>query len=160
MLEDVLGWIIVLIGAIVMKFTDLAILDPILSIALAIFILVNAAKNLFESISFFLEKAPSNIDTDNLCKEICSIDGVLDVHHVHLWALDEKNVLISMHIVTKKDTEAIKKEARCLIKAHGITHATLETEGERESCDDADCKIESYRESDHDHHHHHHHHHH
>ena len=62
MLEDVLGWVIVLIGAIIMRFTDIKLLDSILSIVLALFIFINALKNLKEIINIFVEKVPDNID--------------------------------------------------------------------------------------------------
>ncbi len=61
LLEDVLGWVVVLIGAIVMRFTDFSILDPIMSIGVAVFIIVNALKNLKEVLDLFLEKVPNNI---------------------------------------------------------------------------------------------------
>ena len=61
MLEDVLGWVVVLIGAVVMRFTDISILDPIMSILVALFILINAFKNLKEVLDLFLEKAPHSI---------------------------------------------------------------------------------------------------
>ena len=61
MLEDVLGWLIVLIGAVVMKFTNISIIDPILSILVALFITINAMKNFKSIIDIFLEKVPHNI---------------------------------------------------------------------------------------------------
>ena len=62
MLEDVLGWIIVLVGAIIMKFTDISIIDPIMSIGVAVFILINTLKNLKVVLDIFLEKTPKGID--------------------------------------------------------------------------------------------------
>ena len=91
MLEDVLGWIVVLVGAIVMRFTDISVIDPIISIAVAAFIFINALKNLKEAIDLFLEKAPQSIDTQELKKHIQSLEGVLDVHHIHLWSIDGHN---------------------------------------------------------------------
>ena len=62
MLEDVLGWIVVLIGAIIMKFTDISILDPIISIFVALFILLNSFKTLKEILDLFLEKTPHSVN--------------------------------------------------------------------------------------------------
>ncbi len=88
MLEDVLGWIVVLVGAIVMKFSEFVIIDPILSIGVAVFILINAIKNLKESLDLFLEKTPQGIGVEEIKEHILSIDGVIDVHHIHLWSMD------------------------------------------------------------------------
>ena len=87
MLEDVLGWLVVLVGAIIMRFTDISIIDPLMSIGVAIFIFVNAVKNLKEVINLFLEKTPHGIDVHEICEHLLHIDGVQDVHHVHVWSM-------------------------------------------------------------------------
>ena len=88
MLEDVLGWAIVLIGAIVMKFTDFAFLDAVLSLVLAVFIGYNALRNLKDVLDIFLEKTPSEISIEEIKKHLLSIDEVIDVHHIHVWSMD------------------------------------------------------------------------
>ena len=158
MLEDVLGWIVVLVGAIVMRFTDFALIDPILSIAVAVFIFINAIKNLKSAIDLFLEKAPDNIDLDEIKEHILSIQGVIDVHHIHLWSLDGQNNYITMHVVTSADPHEIKHKIREELQEHGVGHATLELETENEHCHEKDCHIEFNAHSHHHHHHHHHHH--
>ena len=156
MLEDVLGWIVVLVGAIVMRFTDFALIDPILSIAVAVFIFINAIKNLKSAIDLFLEKAPDNIDLDEIKEHILSIQGVIDVHHIHLWSLDGQNNYITMHVVTSADPHEIKHKIREELQEHGVGHATLELETENEHCHEKDCHIEFNAHSHHHHHHHHH----
>ncbi|MEE1280644.1 MAG: cation diffusion facilitator family transporter, partial [Acutalibacteraceae bacterium] len=84
MLEDVLGWIVVLVGAIVMHFTGFALIDPIMSIAVSVFILVNAIKNLKSAIDLFLEKTPEDIEVNKIKEHIMNIDGIIDVHHIHI----------------------------------------------------------------------------
>ena len=158
MLEDVLGWIVVLVGAIVMRFTDFALIDPILSIGVAVFIFINAIKNLKSAIDLFLEKAPDNIDLDEIKEHILSIQGVIDVHHIHLWSLDGQNNYITMHVVTSADPHEIKHKIREELQEHGVGHATLELETENEHCHEKDCHIEFNAHSHHHHHHHHHHH--
>ena len=79
MLEDVLGWLVVLMGAIVMKFTDFALIDPILSIGVALFIFINAVKNLKEVVDLFLEKTPHDIEVAEIKEHIEEIDGVVVV---------------------------------------------------------------------------------
>ncbi len=159
MLEDVLGWVVVLIGAIVMRFTDIAIIDPIMSICVAVFILVNALKNLREVLDLFLEKAPHDISIDEIKHHILEIDGVLDVHHIHIRSLDGYSNSATMHIVTDSNGKEIKHKVKEELKAHGINHATLELESSDEECNDIHC-LESLRSQSGHHHHGHHHHHH
>ena len=160
MLEDVMGWIVVLIGAIVMKFTNFTLLDPLMSIAVATFIFINAFKNLKEVAELFLDKAPTSIPVHEIKEHLLEIDGVLDVHHVHVWSTDGQAVYATMHIVTNADAHAIKEQIKAELKEHGIAHVTLELEGENEHCHERECLVESYAHSAHHHHPHHHHHHH
>lgn len=153
MLEDVLGWVVVLIGAIVMRFTDWSLLDPIMSIGVAIFILVNAIKNLKTVLDIFLEKTPNNISVDEIKNHICQIDGVQDAHHIHLRTLDGQNIYATMHIVTDGDPHTIKELVREKLHQHGITHSTLELETADEHCDDKHCRVEHNHNSHHHHHH-------
>lgn len=153
MLEDVLGWIIVLVGAIIMKFTDISIIDPIMSIGVAVFILINTLKNLKVVLDIFLEKTPKGIDLEHIKEHLCEIDGVDDIHHIHVWSIDGYNNYATMHIVTKaKDNKKIKQEIREELKEHGIVHAILETEDE--ICENIECHIELKNEIHHHHHNH------
>lgn len=153
MLEDVLGWVVVLIGAIVMNFTDIKILDPLMSIGVALFILINTLKGLKQILDLFLEKTPQGINIVDLKEHLQKIDGVNDIHHIHVWSIDGYNNYATMHIVTKSsDINTIKKEIRKELAEHGICHAILETEDE--ACDDVDCKPNLNIENTHHHHHH------
>ena len=155
MLEDVLGWAVVLIGAIVMRFTDFKLIDPILSIAVAIYIFIHAFSHLKEALDLFLEKIPENISVDEIKEHLTEIDGVLDVHHIHIWSIDGNQNYATMHVVTNSEHTAIKKAVKEKLKEHGIVHATLELEGENERCEDEDCHTHNHC----GHHHHGHHHH-
>ncbi len=155
MLEDVLGWAVVLVGAVVMRFTDLAIIDPILSIGVAVFIFVNAVKNLKEAIDLFLEKTPHGIVVAEIRAHIMEIEGVRDVHHIHLWSMDGYHNYATMHIVTNSEPHAIKDAIREELREHGVGHATLELEREGEHCYEQHCQIETRSHSGHHHHHHH-----
>lgn len=161
MLEDVLGWIVVLIGAVIMRFTNISIIDPIMSIGVAIFILINAIGNLREVIDLFLEKTPHGINIDEIKKHIENIHGVIDVHHMHIWSMDGQNNYATMHVVTNDDPSHVKKHIREEMHEHGISHVTIEIETEGEECNDRHCHV-SHNKSSHCHHHHghgHHHHH-
>ena len=160
MLEDVLGWLIVLVGAIVMRFTDLAIIDPLMSIGVAIFIFINAIRTLKEAIDLFLEKTPHGINIPELCEHIQKIEGVSGVHHIHVWSMDGQSNFATMHVVAEGDSHKIKKLVREELAEHGIGHATLELEQVGEHCHEEHCHIEHKEHEGHHHHHHGHHHHH
>ncbi len=155
MLEDVLGWIVVLIGAIVMRFTDFYIIDPIMSIGVAVFILINAVKNLHEVLLLFLEKTPEGISVKEIKEHLEELDGVKEVHHIHIWSMDGQNNFATMHIVVNGDFHEIKHCVREELAEHGINHATLELETEGEHCHEKDCCIEPSQHSCGHHHHHH-----
>ena len=151
MLEDVLGWIVVLIGAIIMNFTDVKIIDPIMSIGVAIFILYNSLKNLKKVLDLFLVKTPNDIDIEELKKHLLEIKDVEDIHHIHVWSIDGYNNYATMHIVSKaKNISKLKKDIREELEEHNICHSILETE--EEICDDKECHIK-LREHSHHHHH-------
>lgn len=152
MLEDVLGWIIVLVGAIIMKFTDIRLLDSIMSIGVAIFILINALKNLKEVLDLFLEKTPNGIDIEELKKHLLEIENVDDIHHIHVWSIDGYNNYATMHIVTKAENiKELKVKIRQELSEHNICHAILETEDE--ACDEIECNPETHNIEHHHHHH-------
>ena len=154
MLEDVLGWLVVLIGAIVMRFTDISIIDPILSVGVAIFVFINALKNLKEALDIFLEKAPKDVDIYEIKEHLINIEGVSDIHHIHVWSIDGQNNFATMHIVSNEDSKRIKTEIREELAEHGISHVTLELEREGEHCHEETCHVE-FSSSGHHHHHHH-----
>lgn len=158
MLEDVLGWAVVLVGAVVMRFTDLSILDPLMSVGVALFILVNAVKNFVAVLDLFLEKTPHGISVKELSEHILEIDGVLDVHHIHVWSMDGEHNYATMHVVTNSSHHEIKEKVRAELSEHGINHVTLELEEQGEHCHELHCHVEHSEHSGHHHHHHHHHH--
>ena len=157
MLEDVLGWSVVLVGAIVMRFTDFALIDPIMSVGVAIFILINAIKNLKEIFDILFEKAPDDIDVEEIREHLLEIEGVSDVHHIHIWSMDGCNSYATMHIVSSADPHTVKHKIREELSEHGISHSTLELEREGEICDEKCCHVDTDTHANHHHHHHHHH---
>ncbi len=129
MFEDVLGWLTVLVGAVVMKFTNFSLIDPILSICVSVFILIHAVKHLIPALNIFLEKAPDSINSDTIHQCVITVDGVTDVYDIHVWSLDENTVCTTMHITTDSDPTKIKSDVRKALFNLGINHATLELEG-------------------------------
>ena len=158
MLEDVLGWAVVLVGAIVMRFTDFALIDPLMSMGVAAFILINAVGNLKVALDLFLEKIPHGIELQEIKEHLLHLEGVLDVHHIHIWSMDGQKNYATMHIVTNEEGHAVKDRIRKELREHGIGHVTLELEEEGEHCHEACCHVEEKAHAGHHHHHHHHHH--
>lgn len=156
MLEDVLGWLVVLVGAVIMRFTDFWFIDPIMSIGVALFILINALKQLKEITDLFLEKTPHGLSVAEIKEHIMEIDGVEDVHHLHLWSVDGVSGCATMHVVTDADPHEIKEKVREELAEHGICHSTLELERTDEPCPAPKC-VPTHT-AHHGHHHHHHHH--
>ena len=156
MLEDVLGWAAVLAGALVMRWTDFSLIDPILSIAVAGFILVHALRNLKEAADVLLEKVPHGVDADALQAHLRKLEGVLDIHHLHIWSLDGQRHCATMHIVTDGVPHTVKETVREELREHGIGHAVLELETEGEPCSAEICLPEQMPVSACGHHHHHH----
>lgn len=155
MLEDVLGWAVVLIGAMVMRFTDFALLDPLMCIGVSIFILLQAFQNLRQVLAVFLEKVPEGVNISDVRESVGALEGICDVHHIHLWTLDGNNHYATMHIVTDRDPHDVKDEVRHILQHHGIGHVTLELESTSEHCHQRECHVEFAEHFCHHHHHHH-----
>lgn len=153
MLEDVLGWIVVLIGSILMKFTDITYIDSILSIVVALFILINCAIQFKRIVDIFLEVTPKNIDINHIKEHLLKIDGVLDVHHIHIRSIDGFNNFATLHVVVNKYDSKIKDQVKEELSEHNISHSTIELELQDEDCFDHTCKIKPIKEGNNHHHH-------
>lgn len=147
MLEDVLGWIVVLIGAIVMNFTDISIIDPIMSIGVALFILYNAIKNLRTVLNIFLEKTPDGIELSKIKQELLKIKGVSDVHHIHVRSMDGYNNYATLHVVVSKYSHELKEEIKHELGRLNICHSTVELELKGEKCDEEKCMPTAHKHS-------------
>ena len=136
MLEDVLGWVVVLIGSIVIKFSNMYYIDSIMSIGIAIFLFIEAFKNMKEILDLILEKVPSNISINDVKKSVLNIKGVKDIHHVHIWSLDGNKNYATMHVVSNDN---VKEEIRSKLKDIGIDNVTIELENTKEKCLHKEC---------------------
>lgn len=137
--EDVLGWIAVLIGSIVMMFADVPILDPILSLLIAAYILFNVFRNLRSTFRILLQRKPDSIDPQEVEKEVLGIPGVRNVHDVHLWTMDGSYHVITLHVVVDRhqsieQRENIKRKVKRSLLRLDVQHATVEIESEDEDC--------------------------
>jgi len=143
LLEDVLGRAAVLVWSILIYFFHWNFIDPLLSIWICIFILINACKLLKWVIDIFLEKTPEWISHDKVLKEIKKLDGVLDIHHIHLWTLDGNKNYITIHALIDKKLSvpkiiALKKTIKDALKKQNISHCVIEFEWEDENCEEKD----------------------
>ena len=141
MLEDALGWIVVLVGAVVMRFTNLTVLDPLMSIGVAAFILLRALENLREGLDLFLEKTPRGVEIEELIRRVSELDGVVEVHHLHLRSLDGERHDASLHAVIEGEPQTVKAAIREELATRGIVHVTIETEAVRETCGAESCLL-------------------
>lgn len=133
MIEDVLGWAMVLVGAVVMKFFDLPQLDAGMAILLALWIMYNVFRNLREAVDVFLMATPAAVSVAKVEELIYRIPGVRSIHHSHLWSLDGQSHIFTSHVVlgaesTFEDMLRVKAEIKRKVSGLGIVEATIETE--------------------------------
>jgi len=143
-IEDVLGWVAVLVASVVMWFRDVPILDPILSIGITAYVLWNVAKRLKETLSILLQAVPSDVDLGLVEDTIRRTPNVCDVHHTHIWTQDGEHHVLTAHVVVENaDSYQQVAAIRCSIKQSlrglGIRHATIEVEAD----DGSDCPDEN-----------------
>ena len=137
LLEDVLGWVAVLIASIVMLFIDLPILDPLLSIAITIWVMINIYRNLRDTFKVLMQEVPQNIDVTGLLSRIKEMPSVVGVHDFHMWSLDGYRNIMTLHVVTDNAITSdnrlqIKQDIKELALSFNVAHVTLEFEEENE----------------------------
>ncbi len=137
--EDILGWIAVLIGSVVMIFVDFPQLDAILSILIAAYILFNVYKNLNATFRILMQRKPDSVDESAIRNEVLSIPGVKDLHDLHFWTMDGQYNVITLHVVVGDDhaipeREKIKAEVKHALQHLDIQHVTVEIESESSQC--------------------------
>ena len=139
LMEDALGWITVFIGSVVMYFVDAPIIDPILSLGIAAYILWNVVKNFKGILVIFLQKVPASIDIAKLTKQLEQIPQVLGIHDLRCWTMDGHFHVGTVHIVVADDAtiavvQSIKQVATQIADGFHIHHFTMEIECESEAC--------------------------
>ncbi|ANW96578.1 cobalt transporter [Wenyingzhuangia fucanilytica] len=139
LIEDVLGWLAVMIVAIVLNFKNIPYLDPALSILITLYILWNVIKRLKETLYLFLQAQPLDIDIDIIKKEILDISDINTIHHTHIWSLDGERHVFTTHIILKTDSTLkemlqVKKDIKKILKKYPFDHITIETEFANGDC--------------------------
>lgn len=145
--EDVVGWIIVLLGTVVMMGTGWLWLDPAMSILISLYLISTAFVSFKKVLELFLEKVPNGESVDVVKYQVLAIPHVKGVHSIHLWSMDGVKLCATMHVVVdgkvvdgtliENSVESpmnIKKEIRKQLRSTGIKEVTLEIETEGETC--------------------------
>lgn len=142
LLEDLLGWVVVLIGGIVMHFTGWFWLDPVLALGIAIWIFFHVLKHFKASLNIFLQRWPDGISVEGLSASVLNIDQVVDIHHLHGWSIDGQRHIVTMHVIMSSTFDkslwpGVKSQIKAVLKDQwNVIEATLEFEWEHEQCAD------------------------
>jgi len=132
-LEDVLGWAAVLVGSVIMTFYDVPILDPILSLGIAVFILFNVFKNMKSVFQIVLQGVPENITEEKIKNLIKKFPEIKDSHDIHVWSMDGNYHIVTLHVLVDNELSVMQQqELKIQIKQKlselHIQHATVEVE--------------------------------
>jgi cobalt-zinc-cadmium efflux system protein len=145
LLEDVLGWLAVLVGSIVIALTSWTWVDPALAIGLSIFVMWNVSRGLWRTAGLFLQRAPENFSYDKFRSSIATVTGVRGLHDLHAWSIDGSRNILSLHVIVdaapehREKIHEIKVKIREIAKGFGHFHTTIEVEYENDPCVD-DCE--------------------
>lgn len=144
LLEDVLGWLAILVGSIIMYFFDIPELDPIMSVGIAFFVLFNVIKNIRQTLRIILQGIPEEIDSQKIRLQLIKLDKIENIHDLHIWSVDGEFNVLTIHVVLKNaaamsEQAKLKSKIRSILSTHGIQHATIEFETATESCELASC---------------------
>lgn len=140
LLEDVLGWVAVLVGAAVMYFTNWYWIDGILALIIASFIGYNATKNLIATLKIFLQSVPGNVDVEQLTNKLQQINGVENIHDLHIWSLDGNYNIGSLHVLLDTADKNNTFDAVIqLMKEYNIHHPTVQIENRLHTCTFTQC---------------------
>ena len=134
----------IVVGGIVIYYTDWFWIDNLLSIAIAVVILISTWRLLKESLRLSLDGVPKNIHLDDIKAMALGRSGVLNIHHIHVWAISSTENAMTAHLVltkevTQEQEDAIKRSLKHELEHKNIQHITLETEREDELCKTDAC---------------------
>lgn len=144
LLSDAIVSVGLVIGGIIIFYTKWYWIDSVLSIIVAIVIMLSTWRLLKDSLRLSLDGVPSSIQIDDIKLNALKIEGLKDLHHIHVWALSTTENALTAHIVlaqktTIEEESKIKHKLKHLLEHKNIHHVTLETERENEPCEAMDC---------------------
>ena len=131
-LEDTLGWLAVILMAIILRFTDWYILDPLLSLVISFFILSKAIPRFWSTLKIFLDAVPEGVDIQKIKSDLEQLDYVASVNQLNLWTMDglEKNAIIHVCLEHVKHMEVCKESIRDILKDCGFQNITIEVDAD------------------------------
>lgn len=134
-LEDTLGWVAVILMAIVLRFTDWYILDPLLSIAISFFVLSKALPRFWSTLKIFLDAVPEGVDIQKIKTDLAELDHVASINQLNLWTMDglEKNAIVHVCLKEMEHMETCKESIRIFLKDCGFQNITIEVDVDLES---------------------------
>ena len=134
-LEDTLGWVAVILMAIVLRFTDWYILDPLLSIAISFFVLSKALPHFWSTLKIFLDAVPEGVDIQKIKTDLAELDHVASINQLNLWTMDglEKNAIVHVCLKEMEHMETCKESIRIFLKYCGFQNITIEVDVDLES---------------------------
>ena len=134
-LEDTLGWVAVILMAIVLRFTDWYILDPLLSLAISFFILSKALPRFWSTLKIFLDAVPEGIDIKQVKSDLEQLEYVASVNQLNLWTMDglETNAIVHVCMKEMGNMEACKESIRIFLKDCGFQNITIEVDADLET---------------------------
>lgn len=143
-LEDTLGWLAVILMAIILRYTDWYILDPLLSLVISIFILTKAIPRFWSALKIFLDAVPEGVDIKQVKKDLEQLDHVASVNQLNLWTMDglEKNAIVHVCLEEIEHIEYCKESIRNLLKDYGFQNVTIEVDANLASHQTHKRKIE------------------
>ncbi|RSJ59014.1 Cadmium, cobalt and zinc/H(+)-K(+) antiporter [Streptococcus gordonii] len=129
-LEDTLGWLAVILMAIILRFTDWYILDPLLSLVISIFILTKALPRFWSALKIFLDAVPDGVETGDLAKDLEALTNVKSVNQLSIWSMDglENNALVHICIKDWEQMMETKEAVRQLLEERGVQNITIEVD--------------------------------
>ena len=157
-LEDTLGWVAVILMAIVLRFTDWYILDPLLSLVISFFILSKAIPRFWSTLKIFLDAVPEGVDIKQVKSDLEQLDHVASINQLNLWTMDglEKNAIVHVCLKKMEHMEVCKEAIRAMLKDYGFQNITIEVDADLET-HQAHKRImeelEASQSHGHDHHH-------
>ena len=141
MMADTLVSVGVVVSGIVIHYTGWTVIDPIIGLVIAVVILVSTWDLLSESLRMSTDAVPEGFDADDIQNRISAVDGVLNVHHLHIWAISTTETALTCHIVIPEATmlEEVTDRVKEMLDGIGIHHSTLELETKSSHCHDHGC---------------------
>jgi cobalt-zinc-cadmium efflux system protein len=127
-LSDLLGSVAVIAGAIVIRFTGWQWVDPVLGALIGLWVLPRTWTLLSQSVNILLEGVPEGVDIAKLQADLEALPGVTDSHDLHVWAVTEGDISLSVHLVIEKADFSLIQQAKDVAEKHGIEHVTVQLE--------------------------------